>query len=149
MCIRDRWMLVTALGGGNLIHDVGYVESGMTASYDMIVAMDEVASMVKRFMGGVEISEETLALHVIDRVGPGGHYLEADHTFEHFRENWVPKLFDRAPRDEWEQQGSLTMGDRVTSRVREILEHHKPAPLTEDVAAALEAVIKKAEDRVS
>jgi trimethylamine--corrinoid protein Co-methyltransferase len=142
------WMLVTALGGGNLIHDVGYLESGMTASYDMIVAMNEVASMVKRFLGGVEISEETLALDVIDRVGPGGHYLEADHTFAHFRENWVPKLFDRAPRDEWELQGSLTMGDRVNSRVREILEHHEPAPLTADMAAALEAIIEKAEDRL-
>jgi trimethylamine--corrinoid protein Co-methyltransferase len=142
------WMLVTALGGGNLIHDVGYVESGMTASYDMIVAMNEVASMVKRFMGGVEISEETLALDVIDRVGPGGHYLEDDHTFKHFRENWVPELFDRAPRDEWEQLGSLTMGDRVSSRVREILEHHEPAPLAGDVAAALDAVIERAEDRL-
>jgi trimethylamine--corrinoid protein Co-methyltransferase len=104
--------------------------------------------LVKRFMGGVEFSDETLALDVIDRVGPGGHYLGDDHTFRHFRENWVPQLFNRAPQDEWELEGALTMGDRTADRVREILEHHEPAPLDEDVAAALERLIQQAEDRV-
>jgi trimethylamine--corrinoid protein Co-methyltransferase len=142
------WMLVTALGGGNLIHDVGYVESGMTASYEMVVAMNEIADLVKRFMRGVQITEETLALDVIDRVGPGGHFLGDEHTFQHFRENWIPQLLDRAPRDEWEQDGALTLGDRAANQVRQILEHHEPAPLDEDVAAALEALIRQAEDRV-
>jgi trimethylamine:corrinoid methyltransferase-like protein len=41
------WMLVTALSGGNLIHDVGYVESGLTASYEMLVSMDEIALTLK------------------------------------------------------------------------------------------------------
>ena len=142
------WMLITALGGGNLIHDVGYVESGMTASYDMLVAMNEMAGLVKRFMRGVEITEETVPLDVIDQVGPGGHFLGEEHTFEHFRENWIPQLLDRAPRDEWEQDGAPTLGDRTADRVREILEHHKPTPLPEEAAAALAATIEQAEERV-
>jgi trimethylamine--corrinoid protein Co-methyltransferase len=142
------WMLITALGGGNLIHDVGYVESGMTASYQQLVAMNEVAGLVKRFMRGVEISEETIALDVIDQVGPGGHYLGEEHTFDHFRRNWIPDLFDRLPRDEWENGGALTLGDRAADRVREILEHHEPAPLDEAVAGELETIIQRAEERV-
>ena len=142
------WMLVTALSGGNLIHDVGYIESGLTASYQMLVGMDEVAGLVKRFMQGLEITEETLALDVIDQVGPGGHFLGEDHTFQHFRENWLPRLLDRAPRGEWEDGGCLTLGDRAAARVREILEQHEPAPLDEATAAALEAIIQRAEQRV-
>jgi trimethylamine--corrinoid protein Co-methyltransferase len=142
------WMLITALGGGNLIHDVGYVESGMTASYDQLVAMNEIAGLVKRFMRGIGITEETVPLDVIDRVGPGGHFLGDEHTFQHFRENWIPQLLDRSPRDEWEQDGALTLGDRTAGRVREILEHHKPASLSEDIAAAMEEVIQQAEERV-
>jgi trimethylamine--corrinoid protein Co-methyltransferase len=142
------WMLITALGGGNLIHDVGYVESGMTASYEMLVAMNEIAALVKRFMRGVEITEETVALDVIDQVGPGGHFLGEEHTFRHFRENWIPQLLDRAPRDEWEQDGALTLGDRAADQVREILEHHEPAQMNSKIAAALEALIQQAEDRV-
>jgi trimethylamine--corrinoid protein Co-methyltransferase len=142
------WMLITALGGGNLIHDVGYVESGMTASYQQLVSMNEVAGLVKRIMRGVELSSETVPLDLIDRVGPGGHFLGEEHTFNHFRENWIPQLFDRSPRDEWEQDGQLTLGDRAAARVRHILEHHEPAPLDEDIAAALEGVIQRAEERV-
>jgi trimethylamine--corrinoid protein Co-methyltransferase len=142
------WMLVTALGGGNLIHDVGYVESGMTASYEQLVSMNEIAGLVKRFMRGVEVTEQTVPLEVIDRVGPGGHYLGDQHTFNHFRENWIPELLDRSPRDEWEQDGELTLGDRAAARVRHILEHYEPAPLGKDVATALEGVIQRAEKQV-
>ena len=142
------WMLLTALGGGNLIHDVGYVESGMTASYQQLVSMNEVAGLVKRIMRGVELTEETVPLDVIDQVGPGGHFLGEEHTFEHFRQNWFPELFDRSPRDEWELDGSLTLGDRAAARVREILEEHEPAPLDEEIAAALDGVIERAEERV-
>jgi len=141
------WMLITALGGGNLIHDVGYVESGMTASYQQLVSMNEVAGLVKRIMRGVELNSETVPLDLIDRVGPGGHFLGEDHTFNHFRENWIPELFDRSPRDEWEQDGELTLGDRSAARVLHILEHHEPAPLDEDIAAALGGVIQRAEER--
>ena len=141
------WMLVAALSGGNLIHDVGYIESGLTASYEMLVSMDEIAGLVKRFMRGVEISEETLALDVIDRIGPGGHFLEEKHTLRHFRDNWFPKLFDRGNVSEWETSGRLTLGDRAAAQVRRILQSHKPEPLEEKVAGKLEAIINRAEKR--
>jgi trimethylamine--corrinoid protein Co-methyltransferase len=142
------WMLITALGGGNLIHDVGYVESGMTTSYEMLVAMNEVAGLVKRFMRGVEITEESLALDVIDQVGPGGHYLGEDHTFQHFRENWIPELLDRAPFDEWKNDGERTFGDQAAARVRDILEHHESELLDGRIADELETIIQQAEERV-
>lgn len=66
-------MMRTALGGGNLLHDVGYIESGMTACYEHLVAMNEVAGLVKRFMNGVEISPETIGLDIIDKIGSGIH----------------------------------------------------------------------------
>jgi len=143
------WMLLNALAGGNLIHDVGYIEAGLTASYEMIVSMDEVAGLVTRFMGGLEVTEETLALDVIDRVGPAGHFLEEDHTYRHFRENWYPRLFDRKSRDDWETEGSLTMGSRAKARVQEIFETHQPAPLAEAISAQLEAIIQRAEARTA
>ncbi len=142
------WMMVTALGGGNLIHDVGYIESGVTASYEQLVSMDEVAGMVKRFMRGVELSPENMALDVIDKVGPGGHFLDHEHTYKHFRTNWVPELFDRAAREDWEFEGSLTMGDRANAKVRRIFESHTPQALETSISDQLDAVIQRAEERV-
>jgi trimethylamine--corrinoid protein Co-methyltransferase len=141
------WMLITALGGGNLIHDVGYIESGITASYEMLVGMNEVAGLVKRFMRGIEVSAETIALDVIGQVGPGGQFLDHPHTYQHFRSNWAPKLFDRATREDWEMEGQLTTADKATAKVRKILETYQPEPLSDGIAKALEAVIQKAEGR--
>lgn len=141
-------MLITALGGGNLIHDVGYVEAGMTASYDMIVAMNELAGLVKRFMGGIDINQETLALEVIDQVGPGGHYVGEQHTYQNFRRNWVPELLDRDSYEDWEKDGQLTLGARTADKVRQIFETYESTALEEDVNQALGKVIQRAEERV-
>jgi trimethylamine--corrinoid protein Co-methyltransferase len=101
--------------------------------------------MVRRFMEGVEVSEETLALDVIDRVGPGGHFLGEMHTLQHFRENWYPRLFDRRNRAGWETGGSLTLGERARAKVLDILENRQPPPLDEAVSARLDAVLRRAE----
>lgn len=143
------WMMLTALSGGNLIHDVGYIESGLTASYDQIVAMDEIAGLVKRFMQGVQVTKETLAVEVIDRVGPMGHYLADDHTFAHFRENWVPSLLDRSTFADWETNGAQSMRERVREKVLHILQNHKPAPLADDLNSELEMILSSAEKRAS
>ena len=141
------WMMLTALSGGNLIHDVGYIESGLTASYDQIVAMDEIAGLVKRFMQGVVVNDETLAVDVIDRVGPMGHYLADDHTFAHFRENWVPALLDRSTFADWQAEGGQSLRERVRARVLDILHEHKPAALDNGTVSKLESILNDAETR--
>lgn len=118
------WVLLSALMGGNLIHDVGYVESGLTTSYEMIVSMNETIGLVKKLLGGIHISEEDFALDVIDRVGPGGHFLNERHTVRHCRKNWRPQLFDRQNRERWEKAGGQDLGDRSAALVREILERY-------------------------
>lgn len=143
------WMLLSAMSGGNLIHDVGYVESGLTASYEMIVAMDEVAGMVKRILRGVPVNDEMIGLDVIDAVGPGGHYLEQGHTLQHFRDNWFPKLMHRGSRAAWDEAGQQTLGMRAAKRARELLESHTPKPVEDKVSKALEKIIQKAEKRIS
>jgi len=116
------WVLVSALMGGNLIHDVGYVESGLTASYEMLVSMNETIGLVKKLIGGVRVSDEEFALDVIDRVGPGGHFLSDQHTVRHCRDNWQPQILDRNNREKWETEGEQDLGDRAAARVRAILD---------------------------
>lgn len=121
---------VAALSGANLVHDVGYLESGLVGSFDMLVMSDEIISMVKRIVGGVVVDDEHLATDIIDRVGPGGNFLAEDHTLKHFRtEFWLPKLIDRSRRETWEKHGSQTLGQRVRAKVIDLIEHFDPAML--------------------
>jgi len=137
-------ILMAALSGINLVHDVGYLAAGMIGSHEMLVAGDEVIGMVKRTMRGVEISDETLALDVIDEVGPGGNFLSHRHTVRHFRkEFWFPELIDRRGVEEWGRARS-TFGERAGEKARRILTEHAPKPLPKAVSAELDGKLEVA-----
>ena len=140
--------LMAALSGANLIHDVGYLECGLTSSYEMVVMTDEIIAMVKRIMRGIEVNEESLALDVIDKVGPGGNFLPEKHTLQHFRkEHWHPKLMDRSSYERWRQAGEKTLGQRVSEKVKEILNEYRPEVLSAEQIRQIDAIIARAEVR--
>ena len=85
--------MLAALSGTNLVHDNGYLGSGLVGSLEKMLLDDEGIAFVKRFMEGIELTEETLALDLIHQVGPGGNFLQQDHTYKHFRkETWYPRF---------------------------------------------------------
>lgn len=136
-----HWVLMAALAGSNLVHDIGYVESGLASSFDMLVFTDEMIGKVKHLLGGVRVDEDTLALDAIQRVGPGGHFLNDEHTLKHFRSNWFPTLEDRRNYDGWATAGSKTMRERVNSKVRLILDGHQPVTISPDVDRAVRSLL--------
>lgn len=141
-------VMVAALSGANLIHDVGFLESGLLGSYDMLVMSNEVIGMAKRILRGVTVTPETLAVDVVERVGPGGHYLAQEHTRTHFKsEFWFPQLMDRQMRGGWVASGEQTMAERVRVKVRDILEQHETMPIAPQVMAKLKQIIAEADER--
>jgi trimethylamine--corrinoid protein Co-methyltransferase len=141
-------VLMAALSGASLIHDVGYLESGLLGSLDMLVFSNEAISMAKRLMRGIDVQPQTLAVEVLSEVGPGGNFFDHVHTLEHFRkEIWIPELLDRNNRQAWEQGGQKSTGDRARERVRQILGSHKPLALEEKLVAELKAMIRSAETK--
>ncbi len=137
-----------ALVGGNMIHDVGYIEQGLTSSPDMMVASNEIISMVKRIMRGIPVDDASKALNVMDEVGPGGHYLDHDHTFDRFKtEIWQPQLIDRQVWENWELAGSMDFQQRVHERVVELLETETEPLLDEAMYKELHRICELADAR--
>ncbi|MCA9923693.1 MAG: trimethylamine methyltransferase family protein [Anaerolineales bacterium] len=139
------WILWTALSGANLVHDVGYIESGLTCSPEMMVVGDEIIGFVRRLLSGIALTPETLALDVIDEVGPGGDYLSHDHTFNHFKETWYPRLFDRRMYQSWDDAGRPNVLQSARELVREIVANHEVPSLPETTLARLQVVLQKAD----
>jgi trimethylamine--corrinoid protein Co-methyltransferase len=137
-------MLVDALAGGHLLHDSGYLESGLTGSLAQLVICDEIAAWIRAAIAPVRIDDETLSLDLIDALGPDGSFLEADHTLAHYRERWYPSLIDRLSHSAWRAKGARTMGERAAARVEELLAAHKPPPLPDAVAAAIDEILARA-----
>jgi trimethylamine--corrinoid protein Co-methyltransferase len=143
-------ILMAALSGANLIHDLGFMEAAISGSLDLIVLDDEIIGMVKRMMRGIDVNEETKALDIIKTVGPGGHFLGEEHTFKYFKsESWFPTLMNRQRYQQWSAEGSQTLGERLNQRVKQILAEHKPEPLPETVKAKIKDAVDAAEARVA
>ncbi len=141
------WILWTALTGANLVHDIGYVESGMTCSSEMIVACDEIIGLVRRLLGGIELTPETLALEVIDEVGPGGDHLSTDHTYRHFRKCWYPRVFDRSSHQSWVEADRPTAVATAREIARRAIAEHEPDRLPAATLETLRDLVTAADER--
>lgn len=138
----------SSLAGGNMIHDVGNLDSGQTSSMELMVAADEIISMVKRIMKGIPVTDASMALDVIADVGPGGHYLEHDHTYNRFKtEIWRPNLIDRQNWQNWEMAGGKRYGERANDRVNEILASESEPLLEEGMLAEMRRICELAGTR--
>jgi len=142
----DRWSeqqgtAITAmlpfLAKADIFYDGGLIENAKTLSYEAMVIANEKAGMVLRALRGIEATEETLAEHVIQRVGPGGSFLSERHTLEHLRnEIFISDTLD--------QPRVKDVTKAAKKRAKELLSTHQPEPLEKSVREELQEIIKEA-----
>lgn len=138
-------LMNATLSGGQITHDVGYLESGLTYSLVQLAICDDIVSWLRAFGKGIEVNDETLALDVIAEAGPDGGYLHTKHTLDHFRERWYPDLFERDTYEGWQGRGGENLAERAATKVETILEEHRCEPLPDDTAAELQRIVRRAE----
>jgi trimethylamine--corrinoid protein Co-methyltransferase len=141
-------LMFAALSGINLIHDVGYMESGLTAALDYLVICDEIISLIRPILHGLDINEENLALDLIDEVGPGGQFIDSEHTLHHYRAIWYPSILDRRIYQSWMDVGATSLRERARSKAKELLDTHEVPPLAPEVARGIREVMNSAWERV-
>jgi len=137
-----QWsVLVALLAGTNLNHDVGYLESGLAASPELIVLADEIISASRRFVAGVRLDSEALALEAIQAVGPGGEFMSHDHTLAHWRELWLPRTFDRQRLEPWQERGAKSAEARLRERTLALLDEHQAPALPAAVEREIDVIL--------
>jgi len=141
-------LVMQTLEGGNIIHDLGFLGSGLLGSLPLMAICNDWVEWVRHATAGVPVTDEALALDVVHELGPSGDYLSHSHTLAHCREGCYPPLVDSYPFARWEKNGSLTMGDRASRLVDKILETHQPEPLPPQVQKDIHKVILREVKRV-
>lgn len=136
-------LMTSLLHGANIIHDVGFMDSGMQGSLQIIAIANDILGFLRAATRGVEVNDETLALDVIEELGPTGSFLDHEHTMRHFREPYYSKLADKKQYSLWMEQGGTTMEARAAEMVDSILEEHRPEPLPADVQQAIRAIVER------
>ncbi|HUU52713.1 MAG TPA: trimethylamine methyltransferase family protein [Candidatus Heimdallarchaeota archaeon] len=137
-------LLIETLTGSDLIHDLGYLESGLTFSFSHLLICSEIVNWIKAFTKDVKVNMETLALDVITEVGPEGNYLKTEHTLKHYKERWYPDLFERDTYDSWHGKGGKTLSERAGETASLILAEHKPELLPSKIKEKLQGFVQKA-----
>ncbi len=136
-------LMTALLHGANIVHDVGFMDSGMQGSLQLQVIANETIGFLRAATKGVEVTDETLALDVVDELGPTGNYLDHPHTLNHYKEPFYSKLFEKGNYDRWKKRGELTMEQKAAKVVDDILEKHTIEPLPEEVQQGIKAIVEK------
>jgi len=110
-------ILVNALAGLNLCHDVGYLNSGLVVTPASVLLGNEIISAVHSFMDGIQVNDDTLALDLINEVGPEGNFMPKIHTINFLKqENWYPQLLNKKNWKTWKTEGSKELSQRLRRR---------------------------------
>ncbi|MFC1798814.1 trimethylamine methyltransferase family protein [Thermodesulfobacteriota bacterium] len=136
-------LITSVQAGAQLIHDIGYMDSGTTTSLAQILICHEIIDWVKKYMQGLEINDETLALDWIHKAGTDQSHISTEHTLAHFREDNYPDLLDHRRFEDWFNDGASDLAFRATRKVDEILNEHHPQELDEGIQSQLQKIIDK------
>jgi len=139
--------ITTALlmGGIDVIDGVGAIDASNAMSPELLVIDNEIIAAIRRLARGFEVNDDTLALDIINKVGPSGIFLGQKHTLEHYKQEfWLPQLSDKDAFNAWQKKGSKTMAEVARDKVHEILATHKPEPLSDSAEEEISRILKRA-----
>jgi trimethylamine--corrinoid protein Co-methyltransferase len=136
-------LMTALLHGANMVHDVGFMDSGLQGSLQLQVIANDTLGFLRAATRGVVVDDETLALDVVEELGPTGDYLTHEHTLRHFREPFYSKLADKGTYSQWMERGATTMEARAGRRVDKLLEGHEPELLPADVQRELREIVQR------
>jgi trimethylamine--corrinoid protein Co-methyltransferase len=142
---RLMTLLPPALAGVDLIN-LSTLETKMSFSLEQLVIDDAVVGMVQRCLRGIGVAEGTLALDLIEQVGPAGSYVAEEHTLEHHRDELLTsELVEHQPREAWQAAGAPDLVSRAREKVEHLLTEHRPPPLPPSVVGELDEIVEAVE----
>lgn len=140
-------MTAAWMTGPDLVLGAGLRDAGRAFSPVGLLLDTEAFDLVRPIPLGIAVDEETLAVDVIEKVGPGGHFLGEPHTLRHMRETWTSRFMDRDTWETWEGKGRPEPPDHARERARELLTTHEPEPLPPALDDRIREVIAERERR--
>ncbi|QRM54407.1 trimethylamine methyltransferase family protein [Sinorhizobium sp. BG8] len=141
----------TIMGGVHLIeHAAGWLEGGLTASFEKLVLDAEMLQLMRSFLDPVVVDEATLAVDAISEVGPGGHFFATGHTLARFEDAFYePMLSDWRNFENWSESGAKTGTDRANAIWKELLRTYEQPPLDAAVDEELSAYVARRKEEIA
>ncbi len=135
----------TVMGHCNfVIHGGGWLEGGLTASFEKLIIDAEMLQMSSEILRPIEINDETLGLDAYREVGPGGHFFGAADTLKRYETAFYsPLVSDWQNFENWSDRGSQTATQRANQIWKQLLVSYEPPELNPDLLSELEAFVDR------
>ncbi len=119
------------MGGANLVnHAAGWLEGGLTASFEKLVIDAEMLQMIGEWLQPIDISDDAMGLEAIADVGPGGHFFASPHTMTRYEHAfYTPLVSDWRNFETWEESGSVDATQRAHQIWQQLLAESEAPPL--------------------
>ena len=141
------------MGHANMIHHgAGWLEGGLTASFEKMIIDAEMLQMMAAFLEPIEVTDATLGLEAMAEAGPGGHFFGTAHTLARYETAFYdPMVSDWRNFETWEESGSLTATQRANTIWKQLLEDYQQPPLDGAIDEELKAFIvrRKEEEKAA
>lgn len=143
-------ILMTALAGANIIYGPGMLDFGITVDYGQLLFCNDMIRMARRSLEGIEINSDTLAVDLINKVGPAGNFLFEEHTMKYMKQEQIqPDIIDRTMRYHWEANGSKTLTEVAKAKAKDILANYRPKSLSDSLKKCIDDIVARAENELS
>jgi trimethylamine--corrinoid protein Co-methyltransferase len=139
------------MGGVNVLyHAAGWMEGGLTASFEKFVLDAEMLQMMSEVLQPIEVDEASLGLDAIREVQPGGHFFGAAHTLARYQTAFYqPFLSDWRNYETWAEDGARSATERATGIWKDLLRSYQPPPLDPGRTEALEAYVRRRKEEIA
>lgn len=125
-------------------HALGWLEGGLTASFEKVIMDAEMLQMMSEFMKPVLVNDDEMAMDAIREVEPGGHYFGCAHTMERYENAFYsPILSDWSNFENWRDNGSLDATQRANKIYKKILEDYQPPTLDKAIEEELDEFVER------
>jgi trimethylamine--corrinoid protein Co-methyltransferase len=137
------WPTVQA-GVNFVLHAAGWLEGGLIAGYEKFVIDLEMCGMMARYVNGIGLSDEDFAWDAYQEIGPGQHFLGAQHTMRHYDTAFYQhKVFSMDNYEKWESEGSQDTYHKANAVWKKMLKEYEQPPLDPAIAEELNAFVEQ------
>lgn len=135
-----------AISGGTnfLMHGAGWMEGGLSASFEKMIVDADLLQMMSIYLNGIEITDDALGLNAIEEVGPGGHFFGTPHTMSRYKNAfYAPMVSDWRNYESWAEGGSPMAVDHAHRLYKQLIRQYETPPLPEARREELDAFLNK------
>ena len=131
-------------GANYILHAAGFLDGLLAMSYEKFVLDADYCGALARYLEGMTVTDDDLAMDAFREVGPGNHFFGCAHTLAHYETAFFDaQLSDNNTFERWSESGSEDSAQRANKAWKRMLAEYEAPPLDPGIDEALRGFVSR------